>query len=335
MKSIKLLILFQLFLLVSKAQDPNYSQYFMSPMTLNPALIGKGVADMRLLSNIKSQSWGSQAAFKTTSVSFEKSINAKAIPDDQFGVGISFVNDASNGGFLNRNFITIGAAFNKKLSTYSNFGIGISTTYANLLLDQKDNINFQNQFGSMGFIGMPNDPSLIANKSYLNADAGIHYSYEDSTWGVNFGSSIYHAANNNQGVLKNTSYAPGPRYSTRLSIFRKYKSGDEIYLLTSLDNQGVNNFITLGSIYKLNIPGDHPINKLNIGLFDRLGYLIYPYVGFESTHWIAGISYDINNSNEKINNYPFQSIEISIGWLFNSDNKTNSYKRSRIRSVTY
>ena len=193
---------------------------------------------------------------------------------------------------------------------------------------------FQNQFGS-NINSIPNDPSLIANKSYLNADAGIHYSYEDSTWGVNIGSSIYHAANNNQGVLKNSIYAPDARYSTRLSIFRKYKSGDELYLLTSLDNQGVNNFITLGSIYKLNIPGDHPINKLNIGLFDRLGYLIYPYVGFESTHWIAGISYDINNSNEKINNYPLQSFEISIGWLFNNDKKSSSYKRSRIRSVTY
>jgi hypothetical protein len=35
------------------AQDPYYSQYFMTPMTLNPALIGKGVSDMRLTTNRK------------------------------------------------------------------------------------------------------------------------------------------------------------------------------------------------------------------------------------------------------------------------------------------
>ena len=76
-------------------------------------------------------------------------------------------------------------------------------------------------------------------------------------------------------------------------------------MLTSLDIHGENNLFTLGSIYKLNIPGDHPINKLNIGLFDRFGYSIYPYVGFESIHWIAGITYDINNTNQKKYNYQF------------------------------
>ena len=332
MKSIKLLILFQLFLLVSKAQDPYYSQYFMSPMTLNPALIGKGVADMRLLSNIRSQSWGtSQEAFKTTSVSFEKRIAEKKFTEDQLGIGISFVNDASNGGLLNKNFITIGAAFNKKISKYSSFGIGITANYANTLID-KSQLTLQNQFGSMGFDRsfQQGDPMMIANKSYYNTDAGIHYSYEDSTWGINFGSSIYHSAKNNQSLFDNSVLTLLPRYSTRLSVFKKYKSGDEFHLLTSIDIHGENNLFTLGSIYKLNIPGDHPINKLNIGLFDRFGYSIYPYVGFESTHWIAGITYDINNTNQKKYNYPLQSIEISIGWLLNNDKK-----RERIRSVIF
>jgi hypothetical protein len=77
-------------------------------------------------------------------------------------------------------------------------------------------------------------------------------------------------------------------------------------------------------------PPPSQLLKLNIGLFDRFGYSIYPYVGFESIHWIAGITYDINNTNQKKYNYPLQSIEISIGWLFNNDKK-----RERIRSVTY
>ena len=31
------------------AQDPYFSQYFMSPMSNNPAMIGKGISDMRVL----------------------------------------------------------------------------------------------------------------------------------------------------------------------------------------------------------------------------------------------------------------------------------------------
>jgi hypothetical protein len=37
------------------AQDPHFSQYFMSPLTINPALAGTGYGKFRLMSNFRSQ----------------------------------------------------------------------------------------------------------------------------------------------------------------------------------------------------------------------------------------------------------------------------------------
>jgi type IX secretion system PorP/SprF family membrane protein len=334
---IPLLILFELSILFVNAQDPYYSQYFMSPMTSNPGLIGKGVADMRLLSNIRSQTWGSgsDVAFKTTSVSFEQSIARNRLSEDQFGIGLSFVNDASNNGLINRNFISLGAAFNKTLSQYSTFGVGIAANYANMLLNPSQ-FTFQNQFGSMGFIRtIPSyEPMLVNNKTYFNADGGIHYSYEDSVWGFNIGSSIYHAAQNRQGAFTNSNFNFLPRYSTRASVLRKFLGGDELHVLTSFDKQGINNIFTYGSIYKLNIPGEHPISRLSLGIFNRIGDSFYPYVGFESSTWIAGLTYDIVNSDVRTYYNSVQSIEFSFGWLFNSK-KSKSKNPVRKRTIIY
>ena len=80
MKRTKVLLIASLFLTgVSKtyAQDPYFSQYFMSPMTSNPASIGKGISDMRVMMNRKNQWWGSNdAAFTITTLSFEKQITS-------------------------------------------------------------------------------------------------------------------------------------------------------------------------------------------------------------------------------------------------------------------
>ena len=320
-----------------KAQDPYYSQAFMSPMSLNPALIGKGVSDIRFLSNMRTQTWGtSGVAFKTTSASFESRIAEKKFPDDHFGIGVSFINDASNGGLLNRNFITVGAAFNKKLTKYSRLGVGLSGTYANMLLDQSK-FTFQSQFGSMGFIrSLPTyEPLLVTNRTYFNADGGIHYSYEDSVWGFNFGFAIFHAAKNRQGAFQNSNFTFLPRYSSRSSVVRKFKGGDEINFIAGLDLQGVNNIYTLGTLYKYNIPGEgHPITKLNLGFFSRIGDSYYPYFGIESKSFMAGITYDIMYTDVRRYYNSVQSFELSIGWLINKK-KSNNYDKSHIRSVTY
>ena len=57
----------------AQAQDPHFSQYFASPMTLNPSLIGKDVADWRAAINFRTQWWGSGISpYTTTTISLEK-----------------------------------------------------------------------------------------------------------------------------------------------------------------------------------------------------------------------------------------------------------------------
>src|SRR6188768_2919012 len=79
-----------------KAQDPHFSQFFASPLTLNPAFTGKFDGQWRLAVNHRDQWPSIPKAYVTTSGSFDFGILKNKIPEnDVFGIGISGVSDAS------------------------------------------------------------------------------------------------------------------------------------------------------------------------------------------------------------------------------------------------
>ena len=316
-KFLTTVIFCQIIVFTAKAQDPYCSQYFMSPMTNNPALAGRGITETRVLANIRSQWWGTgMPAFRTNSISIEKRVSVKKLPNDEIAFGLSFDNDASNGGLLKKNYLTLVGAFNKRVSKHAFLGIGITLNYSNLTLDQTK-FSYQSQFGSLGFQRVPSyDPLVISKKDFLNADAGVNYSYEDDKGGFNLGVAGFHLAKNKQGLYVNGDYTNQVRYSTNASFFKKYKGGDELHFITRYDFQGVNSIFTMGSVYKIKIPGEHPVEKFNIGLFKRFNDSVYPFIGFESPSWFAGFSYDVINSDLKTSYNSVQSMELTFGWQF-------------------
>src|SRR6478736_10474558 len=150
---------------ITNAQDPHYSQYFSSPMTLNPALIGKGVDDWRLALNYRSQWWGGYVQpYNTTTASAEKRLLKSKTDKNSLAFGFSVLSESSNAGVLKNNYFSGGAAYNLALDGTGEtlLGAGMSVTYANRLLDASK-FEFQTQYGSMGFQRTAsNDPVSVS-----------------------------------------------------------------------------------------------------------------------------------------------------------------------------
>ena len=87
-----------------QAQDPHFSQFFASPLTLKPALTGKFDGQFRLAANHRDQ-WASiPKAYVTTSASLDFGIMKNKLPDnDVLGIGISGLSDQSANGALKLN----------------------------------------------------------------------------------------------------------------------------------------------------------------------------------------------------------------------------------------
>jgi len=65
----------------SRAQDPNFSQFFASPLTLNPALTGKFDGSFRVAGNYRNQWPTINNAFVTKTVSVDFGIMKNRLAD--------------------------------------------------------------------------------------------------------------------------------------------------------------------------------------------------------------------------------------------------------------
>src|SRR5215210_746330 len=94
------------------AQDPHFSQFFASPLTLNPAFTGKFDGDLRLAGDYRNQWPSINRAFVTTTLSVDAPIMRNHISaTDTWGVGMMGYSDQSANGALKINYLTFSTAF--------------------------------------------------------------------------------------------------------------------------------------------------------------------------------------------------------------------------------
>src|SRR5215212_486922 len=130
--------LFLLAVLLCRAQDPNFSQFFVSPLTLNPALTGKFDGVVRAAGNYRNQWPTINNAFTTFTVSVDGGILKNLISEfDQFGVGFMAFADKAGNGVLQNNYMALSTAYHKALDEngFHQIGLGFQSTFVNKRLD--------------------------------------------------------------------------------------------------------------------------------------------------------------------------------------------------------
>src|SRR5690242_20988560 len=111
----------------SSAQDPNFSQFFASPLTMNPALTGKFDGVFRVAGNYRNQWPTINNAFVTKTLSVDFGILKNRLAEiDQLGVGVLAVTDRAGDGVLVTNYAGLSMAYHKGLDEngYHQIGAG-------------------------------------------------------------------------------------------------------------------------------------------------------------------------------------------------------------------
>jgi len=182
---------------VSHAQDPNFSQFFASPLTMNPALTGKFDGVFRVAGNYRNQWPSINNAYITGTASVDMGILKNRIPEgDQFGIGIMGFTDRAGNGALTSNYGALSVAYHKSLdeNSFHQLGAGFQGTYMNKRLNSSK-IVFQDQLTPFGFTGVSSETfaGQQLNLNYFDLNAGVFYN--GSTNGYNnfyLGASMYH-----------------------------------------------------------------------------------------------------------------------------------------------
>src|SRR5689334_10167513 len=142
--------------LAASAQDPNFSQFFASPLTLNPAFTGKFDGTLRVAGNYRNQWPTINNAFTTYTASLDAGILKNHISEaDQFGVGVMMFSDKAGNGVLQNNFVAVSTAFHKALDEdgRNQLGVGFQGTFVSKRLNVQG-LNFEDMLRSDGFTGL-------------------------------------------------------------------------------------------------------------------------------------------------------------------------------------
>jgi type IX secretion system PorP/SprF family membrane protein len=332
-KSKTILLICVLLSLTAKAQDPHFSQYFSSPLTLNPAMTGYFKGDYRIAANFRQQWRSIGDPFTTSTISYDtKLLQKKVSENDIFAAGVMALSDQSlSGGFKSIN-VSASFAYHKMIDEAGedNIGIGFQGTYASRAIDI-GKLNFASQFNGSGFdTNLPTDETFIkTRRSYFDVNAGILYTHKTDNNEFYFGGSFYHLTRPNTSFLKNEKFNLPVRFTAHAgSRFNIGENGNELFIGGLFMEQAGATEKNIGIAYGYNVNNEV---KVYGGTWYRFGDAILPYFGFSYNDFQLGCSYDITNSSLRNFSHKNGSFELSMKLLVTKPvNYYTNYKGGRI-----
>lgn len=122
-----------------QAQDIHFSQYYASPLTLNPALTGKFNGNFRVTGIYRDQYFNlySTPMFRTPSGSIDLNLFKEKLNRHSFGLGVCFVNDQQNDKLFNdlRFYVSTGFTFGFNNPGNSQLSFGVQGVYNQQTID--------------------------------------------------------------------------------------------------------------------------------------------------------------------------------------------------------
>ncbi|MEO7531000.1 MAG: PorP/SprF family type IX secretion system membrane protein [Sediminibacterium sp.] len=297
------------------AQDPHFSQFFSSPLTLNPANIGKFDGSIRVAGNYKNQWQVIDKAYETKTVSVDFHILNKYIAsEDTWGVGLMGYTDKSANGAISFNYATVGTSFHKGLDEEgtSQIGAGFQLSYANMLINTAE-LHFEDQLTSNGFTNVSSEAfsGATLKSNYFDLNAGLLYSGSSSDKNYfYFGASAYHL-NRPKQEFTGALYLLEPRVTVHSGGYFPLGESGKLHVSGLYSTQGSATEMLIGGAFERVI--DPELNtSIYAGGWIRFNDALIPYLGIEIGDLRIGATYDINTSSLKAGTYMRGGLEMSL-----------------------
>jgi type IX secretion system PorP/SprF family membrane protein len=309
----------------SWAQDPSFSQFFSSPLNINPALTGHINEKWRLISNYRNQWSGPADPYRTGTISVDNKI-FQNIPGNfvdentRVAIGSMFMYDEAMNGVLKSNYASFNAAGNIRIAAGGGYehtgsrighsskikmdeapeqriGVGMGIIYGRKQMDI-GKLDFGEQFTGTGFnTNLPSgEAALQKMKPYMSVSAGIIYSIMNDNTNFDIGAAAFHFNKPKQSYLADDKQYLATRFVTHAN-FETYLS-DQVILNTNgiYQYQSGASYFSIGGALGYSLQQDETDIVLNGGLWYWSNNAIIPYFGFSYGNFQVGLSYDVTIS---------------------------------------
>lgn len=284
-----------------KAQDIHYSQYFNSPMNINPALIGVFNGDLRAAANYRNQ-WNSANVGYNT---FTSGVDMK-LPRLNFGNGFVagglLVNyDFAGDSRLSNYQVLLGGSYTQQLAKrhFVSFGTQLGLGGRSFRMDD---LRWEDQY-DVNNPQRPPDPTLeeFNNNSFgyfdLNAGLNYHFQIPEKRTKMDVGVGFYHLNRPEYGF---DDHFEDKFIRTTIHALLDFQVMDKLDLILNgiFKENGPHGQTVVGvsARHHLSLKRARELSLL-LGANYRLGDAIYPHFQINWRQLSLGLSYDINISD--------------------------------------
>lgn len=307
---------------MTHAQDIHFSQFNMSPLTLNPATTGAHDGIYRISSIYRNQ-WNSVTVpFVTFGASFDSPIYRGIGEDDYFGVGLQLYNDRSGDGNLTNTSILGSVAYHLALDDDSRtkLSLGMQGGYTQKSIDLA-RLYWGDEFFNGGFQPGTTGELLNPKVNYFTANVGMSWRHQiHDKFSYFVGASAFNLNQPRETFLRKSNNEVGLGLRVNGQIGAVWNAGERLTVLPAVlyQTQSAATEIIAGSEFKYNI-GDTYLDviapKVFLGGYMRLNDAAYANVGMEWKGFRVGVAYDYNISDLKVASNGNGGFEIALQYI--------------------
>lgn len=287
-------------------QDPSFSQFFSSPLNVNPALTGNINGDWRVVSNFRDQWIGPASPYVTGTASYDQKVLQKKMPHieegNTMGVGVMLMHDYAMAGIVRSTYASANLSYGVKLSEgdiIQKLTAGFGAIYGHRTIDYS-RLDFEEQFTGFGFnTNLPTgEVALSSMKPYFSSSVGLLYNIRSEKSNIDLGVSAFHINRPRQTWLKDENQ----RLEMRKVMHGNFETflNDRLILNVNAiyQNQSRAKYFSAGGALSFYVNEENNA-MLTTGLWYWSRNAIVPYVGLSYNNMQFGFSYDATISKLK------------------------------------
>lgn len=298
------------------AQDIHFSQFYNSPLTLNPTLTGLADGKFRIGGIYRTQ-WSKVARpFRTASVAFDMPIQAGFADGDKLGVGLVFFHDQT--GEYNFTTLTVNGSFayHKVLDRDQRhyLSLGVQVGFTQKRFDLSDGLFADQIDGTLSSGGITAENLGSNSIIHENLNVGLSYSGRLSEKTALFiGGSMFNVTQPKESFLNDDSQRLPYRVSVNAGAeIGIGKGGFQLLPSVIYQTQAAASEINAGLGLGYKFDNDF---KVLLGAYYRVSDAVIPVLGLEYKGFSVTASYDFNTSDLKQAANGNNALEFSLGYV--------------------
>lgn len=293
-----------------KAQDPHFSQYFNTPLYVNPANAGNGIEYMRATLIYRNQ-WASVASpFVTEGLMVDKKVN-------KIGFGFLVVKNSAGKSSLKQLNLAGTLSYNQPIGDNNQVTGALQVGMLHKSFDPSD-MTFDNQYSEdLGFDPAASTGEVFTNTSITRPDvgAGIMWQRGFTKPKIKFkpfvGLAISHLnkpsetfiVDDNKLPVKSTiNFGAGIMLKKNIEL-----KPSVVYMIQDHAHE-----FSYGVVSSFVLENN---NRFQAGLYNRSNDAVIAYLGYQVNQLFIGTSYDINVSGLKEVSHGNGGFEITLSYI--------------------